>query len=1170
LLPSLSYLFQPVNLKNSGIDECQKPARGHPVKPLRDALAAAALVFLSSAVCIWVIDHNARESQLDTARGDLLRQASAAAGLVDGDDHVRLARPDQPGQAGSPLYREVIDPLVSMHRRVPEIAYLYSFVERDGKLFFVLDTATQSERLGFQRPMKPSEVMELYESDSPEEDARIAAAVRNGNSYVAKELVRDNYGVFLTGVAPVYDSKGAAVAGVGVDLDVSELYHRLERTRLAMLSGVTAAAIAAIVMGFVVWSIRRRAFRADAEKAGAQAARYMAEVEQALLIEALGEVVYHFNIVDDELDYSGRCKALLGYEPSEMHRTMAQWVESVHPDDRERVRVAFVNARDERQIFSVEYRLRRSDGDYVWVSDRAIFTYGALNGATAMDGVMLDITGRRVSDERFRVMFEASTEPHMLVDADGVLDCNQATVEMLGCKDKSEIIRQPLTNFWPEFQADGRPTTEHARELQDSTLTHGVHRREVLKKHVSGELIPVEVGSTYVTISGRKVMLIIWHDLRDIKRAQSELAVSEMKYRELVQGLDLLVFQTDLEGQFVFLNPAWERFAGYSVKELTGTNYWKHVVSDDMQQLAEANRRKLAGEVEVDDLAFRLRCKNGTVLWLEGYCRVRRNTTGAIIGTTGTLADVTSRRQAERELIAAKESAETANRTKSEFLAVMSHEIRTPLNGVLGFSNLLMHTRLDETQQEYLRTIASCGDSLLAIIDDILDFSRMESGKLELESQPFNLCDCVEHVLDVHATKAFSKKLELVSEFGEGVPTAVVGDPGRLAQVLSNLVGNAVKFTQTGEIVVTCRLLWIEPGRATVDFVVSDTGIGIERSKLEHLFEPFVQADSSMSRRYGGAGLGLAICRRLVMAMDGQISVTSEPGIGTRFTFSVRLARDAAVRPAIATRLAGRRVVVAEVNDVLRASMVRLLERHGIEAAGCRDIDEVHALMDREKPVDLFIADSNFSGKAAAVADLAVERNVPLVVLVPLGVPMADLPASLPNEWRRLPKPVHSAGLMSMLQSMLSDAEEEMPDTETGILDVGDRDWPDPSRVRILIVEDNIVNQKLIKRMLGNLGYEAEVASGGNECLEACDRQPFDLIFMDIQMPGMDGFQATSRLREREDPAWIIALTAHVMTEDREYCFEMGMNDFLAKPIRLDALKAALAHFAEDRRKSIA
>ncbi len=397
--------------------------------------------------------------------------------MVDGDKHQKLV---ESGQMDSPLYREMIDPLVAMHRRVPEIAYMYSFVVRGEKLHYVLDTATQAKRLGFRRKMDASDLMQPFKSDSPTEEAREIAAVKKWE-FLCGVVSRAGCGWLLHyGLAPIYDSAGKPVAALGVNLDVTLLYQRLARNRFAMWSGLGAAAVAAILIGMLVWSIRLKALRAERERAGAQAARRVAEVEQALLIEALGEVVYHFDLEKDVIAYSGRCEVLLGLKPSEINRNTQDWLDAVHPDDRERVWKTLEEAKTGREIFSAEYRILRADGEYVWVSDRAVFTFDGNEKPTAMDGVMLNISQRRISDERFRVIFEASTEPHMLVNAEGVLDCNHATVEMLGYRDKSEIIRQPLTKFWPELQADGRTTAEHALGTPEATIAKGVDRREVL------------------------------------------------------------------------------------------------------------------------------------------------------------------------------------------------------------------------------------------------------------------------------------------------------------------------------------------------------------------------------------------------------------------------------------------------------------------------------------------------------------------------------------------------------------------------------------------------------------------------------------------------------------------------------------------------------------------
>jgi len=1126
------------------------------IRPVRDAIAAALLVFLSSAVCTLVIDHFLLDAQLHHVQHDLQRFASAAAAMVDGDKHRQLA--ETAGSTDSPLYQELIDPLVTMHRRMPDFAYLYSFVERDGKLYFVLDTATQADRLGFAREMRASGVMEFYQSESPEEDARVAMALRNGENYQSSTPVADEYGVFMTGLAPIFDSRGRPSGGVGVDLDVSEFLNRMARARLAMWVGFGVAALASVTIGLLVWSFRVKTLRVERDRAGERMARQMVEHAQALLVEALGEVVYHVDFERDEAVYSGRCEALLGFKPGEMDPTRAGWLGMVHPDDRTRVEAHLEKTRAERAIFSIEYRIRTAAGGYVWVSDRGVFTYDANGRVVAMDGVMLDITQRRISDERFRVIFEDSTEPHMLVDPEGVLDCNRAAAEMLGYDDRLELVRKPLATFWPEFQPDGRPSAEVVEEIRRKTEQTGVYRTELLKRHKSGELIPVDMSTTYVTIGEHRVMLVVWHDLREIKRAQDELTLSEAKYRELVTDLAMVVFQTNLAGEMVFLNPAWERISGYSLSESIGKTYAPFIFEEDRAAVAELHRQKIAGEQEFTDLSFRMVRADGAIIWLEGYCRVRRGANGEIIGTTGTLSDVTERKKFEAELIAAKNAADAASHAKSDFLAVMSHEIRTPLNGVLGFANLLSQTRLDSNQREYLRTISVCGDSLLTIIDDILDFSRMESGRFELERREFDLQECVEGVLDVHASQAFAKGLELFAEFEETVPSLVVGDSGRLRQILSNLVGNAVKFTQKGEIVVTCRLAYLDRRTVGVAFEVRDTGIGIEPEKVGKLFEPFAQADSSMSRRFGGAGLGLAICRRLVRAMGGNIEVNSEPGVGTRFHFSIHLGRGRDSGEPLAD-LERSRILVVEPNDGLRRSFARILRGWNADPIPCANVHEVEAAVSGGASVDLVMVDSSERTLAKRVADIASERDLGVLALVPIGASASPALPDVRTERGRLTKPVHFRGLKKELLRILKGHEPEPEPNLSDEFPNGDTALPDPKTTRILVVEDNPINRRLVRRLLGTLGYSIETVVSGEECLERCAKEEFDFVFMDIQMPNMDGFETARRLREAGATMPIIALTAHVMSEDRERCLAAGMTDFVAKPIRIESLRAALA-----------
>lgn len=1126
------------------------------VRPVRDGVFAGLIVLFSSAISLLVVDHLAQKSQMEIMRRDLLGFASAAAGLVAGDLHQQLEHPEQ---TGGELYQQVINPLVEMHRRVPQLAYVYSFVVRDGRLFFILDTATQADRLGFEREMTPSAVMDVYESADPEDDARLIEALEAGDLYASPNLVSDPFGTFLSGFAPIYNSQGKAVGGVGVDLDVTRVVRRMEQCRLATTGGLVVAFFVSLAVGVLVWSIRARVLRAEQDRWYALEERQSARIAQSLLVEALGEVVYRHDLTSDMITYTGRCERVFGKDCGGMRQTTGEWLDSLHPDDRPAVAEAFEAAKRERAIFEMEYRVRRADGSFTWVSDRGVLTFDDTGAAVAMDGVMLDVTRRRQSDERFRVIFEGSTEPHLLVDSNRVVDCNAAAAAMIG-RGKAAIIGEPLEVFWPEIAVTGLSA--------DSAEDGGMHRMEVVKEWQEGERVPVEVTATNVTVRGAEMQLVSWHDLRKIKRAQAELALSESKYRELVESVDLIVFQLDREGRLEFLNSAWPRLMGWSIEEALGRHYQEFIAAEDVAQVAMLRQSELDGVVESQPIAFRMHSRNGGIRWMSGHCRVRRDADGEIVGTTGTLADVTARKTAESELIAAKEAAEAANRAKSEFLAVMSHEIRTPLNGVLGFANLLSHTRLDATQQEYLRTIAGCGDALLTLIDDILDFSRMESGSFELDAHPFDLRECVEHVLEVHATRAYAKRLELVSEFDGEVPTAVVGDLARLRQVLSNLVGNAVKFTERGEVEVRTRLAWVDQGQVSVEMSVRDTGIGIEREKLPKLFRPFVQADSSMSRRFGGAGLGLAICRRLVVAMGGDISVRSELGRGSTFTFTISLRRNLEAPAVTEPDFGGARVLLAEANGAMLSAVERLLRRWKLEVVPCCTSEEVRAALDAGGSFALSIVDGTLAREKElqSLAELFGARNVPVLLVVPIGVPASESLPALPAEWRRIAKPLRTEVLRSTLESLFHSADVKTEAMDEPVAVSPNAGLPHPDEVRILVVEDNQVNRKLVRRMLSSLGYRSEVAPNGNVALEMCAQEPFDFVLMDLQMPEMDGFETTQMLRERGSDAWIVALTAHVLAEDRERCIATGMDDFLSKPVRSADLVACLSRFAERRR----
>ncbi|HEV8201184.1 MAG TPA: response regulator [Candidatus Polarisedimenticolia bacterium] len=664
---------------------------------------------------------------------------------------------------------------------------------------------------------------------------------------------------------------------------------------------------------------------------------------------------------------------------------------------------------------------------------------------------------------------------------------------------------------------------------------------------------------------------------RTVQARTAELAQSEERFRTLSDASPIGIFQTDPAGRCQYTNGQWHALTGLSREQCLGTEWTRTVHAADRDRVEAAWRRTGRSGEDFDE-ELRFETSFAEPRWVRVRSTIVRGRDGTVHERIGTAEDVTRRRQTETTLRQAKDEAELTARTKSEFLANMSHEIRTPMNGVIGMTGLLLDTELTAEQRQFVRTLRSSGEALLTIINDLLDFSKIESGKLELEAIDFDLHTVVEEVVGLLAEKAAEKRLELAFAVHHALPFCLRGDPGRLRQILMNLIGNAIKFTRQGEVVLRVNLE-AGPGETlVVRFEVTDTGIGIDPESRQRLFHPFTQADGSTARRFGGTGLGLAISRQLAEMMHGRMGVESQPGQGSTFWFTARFARPLEPpesRPRPRQSLQGLHLLVVDdnaTNRTILAELARSWKMQAVEAPnGAEGLQRLETAAAGGVPFDLGIFDMQMPGMDGLELARRVRRDprfahTRLVMLTSIGMRGAAEESRRAGFAAFLTKPTGASQLFECLATVMAGSPHPAGVSPPSLVTRHSlNEARARSRLRILVVDDNDTNRMVAVQMLRRLGWRSEVAANGAEAVEAVKNIRFDAILMDCQMPEMDGYAATRSIRKIEALAGghvpIIAMTANALRGDREKCLEAGMDDYLPKPVKIDDLGKALARW---------
>ncbi|MFP4541531.1 MAG: PAS domain-containing protein [Opitutales bacterium] len=904
-------------------------------------------------------------------------------------------------------------------------------------------------------------------------------------------------------------------------------------------------------------------------------------------LESTGDGIWDWDGTTGKVFYSENWKRMLGYAGDEIGDSLEEWRSRLHPDDRAACEQALEEHFAGRtETYENEHRMRCKDGSWKWLLDRGRVVQKAADGRPLrVIGTHTDLTQRRSvearlreNEERFRGAFESSSIGICLVSLEGAfIEVNEAATQLFGYERKALLQKtfQELTH--PDDLASDL-------ELFHATLAgeRDTYRLGKRYLHSSGRLVQAQLTVSIVRDGVGQPLYFVSQieDITEQYRLREELAHAQERLEMATQAGGIGVWEWTVPSNELFWDDQMFALYGCRREQFPGAvEAWQSALHpEDREEAQEVMRKALSGEGKFD-VDFRVVHPGGQVRHLRGMATTEHAPDGSPLRMVGVNWDITDQVSQRENLARLAHQAKEANAAKSEFLANMSHEIRTPMNGVIGMTTLLLASPgLSDTQRHYAEVVRSSGEALLSLINDILDFSKVESGMMQLEKMDFKLRETLDDFAALMAVRADEKGLAFKCETAAEVPNELNGDPGRLRQILLNLTGNALKFTSEGTVSVHVSLVREEGETVILRFTVKDTGIGISAEAQAKLFSAFTQADASITRKFGGTGLGLSISRQLAQLMEGEIGFESEPGAGSEFWFTARFARRAAggedgeqFRPLAQARV----LVVDEASDdrhALEEMLSAWTAQPVVAESGPAALQILYDSLETGDSIPVVLIGPKSGGMGALALAKAIRaepdfKDTRLIQMMASGTrdPRGYPPPRVFDA--TVAKPLHASEVFNLLVRFLSPAK---PWTEDGaesqlrsLVDSGSR---------LLIVEDNSINQLVLRGMLERFGLVADTVGNGLEAIEALRLVYYDIVLMDVQMPEMDGLEATREIRRqaagrRAAQVPIIAMTAHARPEDREACLEAGMNDYVSKPIDRMELAAALARAAGSRHR---